>query len=213
VGLFGGLPLGITTVGSVDALVSAFYLPNVEYDQVSLRASGGNLKVGYGLRIGILGEGLLTPGVSLTWARRSLPTANILVQPAEGDSVMLGGFDNRTSAWRLVAGKRLGPIGLSAGYGKDSYRSSATMTYSVDGDCGVVTCRVRSGDAMRYSRESKATSMFADLSLNLVVFKVVGEVGQTKLNDVHASDFYNQFEQAPDKSRLFGSVGFRFGLP
>ena len=87
------------------------------------------------------------------------------------------------------------------------------MTYSVDGDCGVVTCRVSSGSAMQYRRDADATSVFADLSLNLLVFKVVGEVGQTRLSNVHASDFYNQFEQAPDKSRLFGSVGFRFGMP
>ena len=213
VGVFGGIPLGLTSVGSVDALVNAFYLPNVDASEVSLRTTGGSFRIGYGVRVGVLGEGLLVPGVSFTWARRSLPKADVIAQPAEGDTVMLGGFDNQTSAWRVVAGKRLGPIGIAAGYGKDSYRSSASLTYTVDGDCGVAACRVTSDSPVQYRRDTEATTMFADLTLNLVIFKIVGEVGQTKLNNVHASDFYNQFEQAPDKSRLFGSVGFRFGLP
>jgi hypothetical protein len=213
IGVFGGIPLGLTSVGSVDALVSAFYLPNVDASQVSLRTSGGGLRLGYGVRVGILGESLVVPGVSFTWARRSLPKADIIAEPAEGDTVMLGGFDNETSAWRIVAGKRLGLVGLAAGYGRDSYRSSASMTYSVDGDCGVVACRVTSSSPMDYRRDSKASTVFADLTLNLLLVKIVGEVGQTKLSNVHASDFYNQFEQAPDKTRLFASVGFRIGLP
>src|SRR5437762_7520656 len=71
IGLFKGIPLPLTNVGGVDLLLSAAYIPNY-----TANFSGNNagavsvqvdqpLKIGYGVRIGLLQESLLVPGVAV----------------------------------------------------------------------------------------------------------------------------------------------------
>ncbi|MEJ7808824.1 MAG: hypothetical protein WKG32_00255, partial [Gemmatimonadaceae bacterium] len=210
IGLFGGLPIGLASVGGVDALFSGFYLPSASADRVDF--NGGGFKVGYGIRVGLLGETPVLPGISFTWARRDLPTVDIAANPVGSDEVTLNEFTNETTAWRFVIGKGFGPVAVAAGYGKDAYKSSATVFYSVNENCGIgEPCPVEPVEPFRYSRDSKATSMFADLSLSLKLFRLVAEVGQMRVNDISAADFYNEFAQDPSKVRMFGSVAFRFG--
>ena len=53
------------------------------------------------------------------------------------------------------------------------------------------------------------TTLFADLMLELRLFRIVGEVGQVSGGDVET---YNHFTGSPaDDSRLYGSIGLRFG--
>src|SRR5512132_1476809 len=77
IGIFTGLPLAITNVGGVDLLVSAAYLPEFNNSGVSVKVPNGSLKLGYGARVGILQESLLSPGISVSYLRRDLPTVNI----------------------------------------------------------------------------------------------------------------------------------------
>jgi hypothetical protein len=54
------------------------------------------------------------------------------------------------------------------------------------------------------------TNYFLDVSLNIPIFKVVGEIGQVSGGTV---DTYNSFDgKAADASLLYGSVGLQFGL-
>ena len=48
--------LGATHVGAVDLLVRALYVPDVEGENgdFSIKATDGNLKLGYGVRVGVL---------------------------------------------------------------------------------------------------------------------------------------------------------------
>jgi hypothetical protein len=52
--------------------------------------------------------------------------------------------------------------------------------------------------------------MFADLSINLLILKLTGEIGQVSGGTINT---YNTFsgKQAAD-SRVYGSVGARFGF-
>jgi hypothetical protein len=43
----------------------------------------------------------------------------------------------------------------------------------------------------------------------MLLAKVVGEIGMVSGGTVNT---YNQFDSAPDKSRLYGSVGLRLGF-
>jgi len=220
VGLFGGIPLGLTNVLGVDALVSAFYVP--EYNagfkkadsQFAIETPDGQLKLGYGVRVGILGETISLPGISFTWLKRDLPRTNILTRPAISDEISLLNFDNNTAAWRVVAGKTFGPVGVAAGYGKDEYKSEADLTYSLGRGCGIdqlcPTIRPRDG-SFHFDRTTKATNFFGDVAVNLGLLKIVGEVGSVSLDDVDANDFFNTFSESAGKSRLYGSVGFSFG--
>ena len=90
-GLWRGVSLGVTHVGGVDAIVTMTYLPNITSDNSN--SSGGssssdktNFKVnnstafGYGVRVGLLEESAVTPGVSVAWVQRNLVEA--IVAPA-----------------------------------------------------------------------------------------------------------------------------------
>lgn len=218
VGLFGGIPLGLTSVLGVDALVSAFYVPEYNsgfkdaHSRFAIETPDGNLKVGYGVRVGLLGESISLPGVSFTWLKRDLPRTNILTRPADSDEISLMNFDNNTTAWRVVAGKTFGPVGIAAGYGKDQYKSEADLSYSLASGCGIICIPTTPRDgSFRFNRTTKSTNFFGDVAVSLGLLKIVGEVGRVSLDDIDANDFYNTFSEAPDKARLYGSVGFRFG--
>src|SRR5262249_33847832 len=66
VGVFSGVPLGLTNILGVDLLASASYIPNAEENGVSIEPDNP-IKVGYGARIGLLQESIITPGVSFTY--------------------------------------------------------------------------------------------------------------------------------------------------
>jgi hypothetical protein len=208
VGLFGGVPLGLTRVLGVDALASVYYLPEVEgEDAVGITTPDGSFKFGYGARIGLVEETSMLPGVSVTWMRRELPRISIITTPTDIDEISLADFDNRATSWRFVAGKSFGPLGLSAGMGKDSYESSARLSWDVQQG----TVDAAQGSFLFDGGSVSATSYFANLLLSLKVVQLVGEIGQVSLDDRSSADFFNQFEEEPDASRLYASIGFRFG--
>ena len=160
--------------------------------------TGGNWKFGYGVRVGLLQESLVVPGVSVTWLKRDLPTTDI-TGSASTSTLSVKGLSENTTAWRVVASKSLIVFGLAAGVGQDKYTSSA----SVQGYVGT-----QPSPTVSASQSLTRTNYFADLSLNLVIFKIVGEVGEVEGGTVPT---YNHFDKLPDASRLFGSVGIRFG--
>ena len=64
VGIFGGIPLGVTNVGGIDALVSASYVPTIGKagDDIQITPSS-SVQVGYGVRVGLVRS--LVVGTSL----------------------------------------------------------------------------------------------------------------------------------------------------
>ena len=207
IGLFAGLPLGITRVGGVDALLTGTYVPNVNQSKVAVEATKGNLKVGYGARIGLLQETLLAPGVSATFMKRDLPSVDIAtsVNDASGASadLQVRNLSQSTTAWRVMASKNLILFSLAAGMGQDKYDSHADVTANVN-YLGVGTERT-----VNMKQSLTRTNYFADVSMNLVLFKIVGEVGQVSGGTVAT---YNRFDSPADKSRLYGSLGIRAGF-
>ena len=206
IGVFKGIPLAITNVGGVDLLVSAAYLPEFNNSGVSVKVPNGSLKLGYGARVGILQESLLVPGVAVSYLRRDLPTVNIAANSGS-DSLYVNNLSLKTTAWRLTASKSLLFVGLAAGVGKDKYESStdirahvAARAFSPAANAGPVSL----------SQNMTRTNIFADLSMNLLILKLTGEIGQVSGGTINT---YNTFsgKQAAD-SRIYGSVGARFGF-
>jgi hypothetical protein len=209
VGLFKGLPLGLTNVGGVDLLISANYLPNVSTDQLELSTTGSALKFGYGLRVGLLQESIVLPGVSATYMQRDLPEINLMAVSAD-DSISVEGFGVKTNAWRLVASKNFLVFGLAAGLGQDRYTSKADLFVAVN-EPGIPTALTR-GRPFPDGFEQKLTrtNYFANAYFNMLVMKVVGEVGMVQGGSI---DTYNTFSgKRADDSRLYGSVGLRLGF-
>jgi hypothetical protein len=199
VGLFKGLPLGVTRVGGVDLIGSVTYVPDIEGDGVSLAASDGNTKVGLGARVGLLEQSLIVPGVSVSYLVRDLPTMSVTAAASNADFA-LNDFSVKTTSWRVAAQKNLLLFQLGAGFGQDTYDASSAISGTVTGGGGFTASP---------SQELKRTTMYGSLGFNLLIAKVVAEVGQVSGGEVTT---FNTFSDAADKTRLYGSVGIRISF-
>jgi hypothetical protein len=200
-GIFRGVPLGLTNVGGIDLLLSATYVPSIGDTGDDIRVEPDhNWQFGWGARIGLLQESLLVPGVSFTYLKRDLPTTTI-TGSGSGVGIDVTDAKVKTSAFRIVASKSFVVLGLAAGVGQDRYRESALVS-------GTAETFVSSQVA--FDQKMTRTNYFLDASLNLPIFKLIGEVGQVSGGKV---DTYNEFTTGrADKSRTYGSVGFRLGF-
>src|ERR1700693_4167791 len=208
IGIFKGLPLAITNVGGIDLLVSAAYLPEVNSSGVRVTVPNGSLKLGYGARVGILQESLLVPGVSVSYLHRELPTVSIAAN-SNNDSLYVNNLSLKSNAWRVVASKSLLLFGLAAGFGQDKYDASTEIRAHVAARTVPPTSAANAGP-VSLKQNLTRTNVFADLSLNLLLFKLTGEIGQVSGGTINTYNTFNG-KQAAD-SRIYGSVGARFGL-
>ena len=208
IGIFKGLPLAITNVGGIDLLVSAAYLPEFDGSGVSVKVPDGSLKIGYGARVGILQESLLTPGISVSYLQRDLPTVNI-AGASGNDSLYVNNLSLKTKAWRVVASKSLLFIGLAAGAGQDTYESSTDIGAHVAARTVPPTPAVNMAP-VSVSQSITRTNVFANLSMNLLLLKLTGEIGQVSGGTINTFNTFSG-KQAAD-SRIYGSVGARLGF-
>ena len=203
VGLFGGIPLGVTHAFALDALVSATYVPEFNRSNVAVSLPDGSLKLGFGGRLGVLAESFATPSVSLTYLRRDLPTTSIVATSGD-DDISVTGIGVKTSAWRAVAGKSLGFVGLALGGGQDRYDSRATGSVRVN-QAGFSV----SGGPYDLSQKVTRSNMFADFSLNFPFVKFAAEIGRVSGGKI---DTYNTFSgKRADDALTYASVGLRIG--
>jgi hypothetical protein len=208
IGLFRGVPVGLTSVGGVDLLVNAAYVPNVSEEQVAISTTGGSLRFGFGARVGLLRETAFIPGIAVSALRRSLPTTSITATTDAGDAFGIRDARVRADSWRLTASKNLLLIAIAAGVGQDRYDMSAGLTADVVTGAGGTTVPLR---GPRAAQELTRTNYFANLTLlNLPFFKLVGEIGRTQGGTLAAT--YNDFGgRRPDQAYTYGSVGVRVG--
>ena len=206
VGIFKGLPLGLTNVGGIDALVSAVYIPKVDQDGFKVTPDQ-SLKFGYGARVGIIQESLVLPGLSVTWMKRDLPTTTLegTTSGAQNLSLKMSDMTVKTTAWRVIASKSLILFGLAAGYGKDSYDQAATFSGTA-----VSTAGTSNFGPFNLTNSMTRSTMFANASINLLLLKIVGEVGQVSGGDLATAPFNTFSSGKADDTRLYGSVGVRF---
>jgi hypothetical protein len=209
IGVFKGLPLAITNVGGVDVLVSASYLPEFNNSNVSVKVPSGSLKFGYGARVGILQESLIVPGVSVSYLHRELPTLNLAANTSN-DSLYVNNLSLKSNAWRLVASKSLLLFGLAAGFGQDKYDASTEIRAHVAARTVPIPTPAANAGPVSLSQNLTRTNVFADLSMNLLLFKLTGEIGQVSGGTINTYNTFNG-KQAAD-SRIYGSVGARFGF-
>lgn len=202
IGLFRGVSLGVTHIGGVDALISATYLPNVTVGDISVKATGGNMKFGFGVRIGLLEESLVAPGVAISILKRDLPTVTVTGTSQNG-SYELKDYTVGSTAWRLSASKSFLLLNLYGGIGQDYYTSSSSVKVTVNSP-GLAPST--SSNSMKMTR----TNMFIGTSLNLFVIKITGELGQASGGSAPPST--NSFGGAANASRSYASLGVRFGL-
>jgi hypothetical protein len=203
IGLFAGVPLGLTNVGGIDLLLSATYVPSFgDADSEIQVKPEHNWQVGYGVRVGLLQESLVLPGVSFTFLKRDLPTTTI-TGSSSSFAVNITDASVHTTAYRVVASKSLIMFGVAAGIGQDKYDQKA----NVSGYNPVLSVPA---STVSVSQDLTRTNYFLDLSMNFPIVKLIGEVGRVTGGDVST---FNTFTTGPaDKSRTYGSLGVRVGF-
>lgn len=204
-GLLKGFPLGVTRVGGVDLIGSVTYVPEIEDTDggISITPDGGSTKIGLGARVGLLEQSLIVPGVSFSYLVRDLPTLDMSASASDADFAITD-FSVKTKSWRLAAQKNLAILQLGVGVGQDTYTSAAGIRIVVNDpipSAATLTTAVE--------QEVKRTTMYGSLGFNLVLAKIVAEVGQVSGGEVSV---YNNFSEAADKSRLYGSLGIRISF-
>ena len=198
VGVFKGVPLALSSVGGVDILLNATYVPKYDGDDFDITPDK-SLAFGGGVRIGLLQESLVVPGVGFSYVVRKFPVTT-LATSAGSATATVRDLDLKSNAWRLTVSKSLLLLGLAAGVGQDKYKASTSIT---------ATMTPATVNLTGLSSEVTRTNYFADLSLNLLVVKLVGSVGRVSGGKVPT---YNTFDNPADKSRMYGSLGIRVGL-
>jgi hypothetical protein len=201
IGLFKGIPVGLTYIGGVDALLNVSYLPSYTQHSLHVGAQTGKWKVGFGGRLGILQESLFIPGVGVSYLVRELPTAELSGSDNSGNVVSITDYRIRTKQWRLTASKKFLFLGLAAGVGQDQYDSKARLTYDVDGN--------RPTSPIPLHISPTRTNYFADVSFNLLLAHFVAEIGRVTGGDVTT---FNTFSTNASAARNYGSLGIRIGL-
>jgi hypothetical protein len=176
----------------------------VDLDKISVTPDSP-FKFGYGVRVGLLKEGLVAPGVGFSFIQRALPKTTITGIAGSGvtaTSVAIKDLDLKAKSWRLTVSKSLLLFGLAAGVGQDMNSASTAITIAAPSPVPVKSFTGLKQDVTR-------TNYFVDVSMNLLILKIVATGGMVSGGDIFT---YNTFDTAPDKSRTYASVGVRFGL-
>lgn len=211
VGLFAGVPVGLTRVGGVDLLLSGGYVPSFTAGAVRVDRTGHALQIGYGVRLGLLERSRFVPGVAVTYLRRELPTTSILATTNDGGTIGVYGARVRTNSWRLAADQRLSILGFDAGVGQDRYDSQAT----IDGSLAIANLAGFSVGAVDFSQmlaqRLTRTNIYGGLSVPAGgVAQLRAEVGRASGGGTVPT--YNSFSgRTPTDAYTYVSLGVRVG--
>ena len=204
-GIWNGLGGGLL---SVDALASATLLPttqvaNLSVDSNATKIGSLALGLGYGVRVGILRGSFFVPSISLSVMRRSLPRLRYgtLGASASTDSAYSFDTDLHATNFRLTAGMHLLLLDVAAGVGYDIYTSTAHLSY-------YNTLVTTATDTINLN--NKRELVFLDAGVNLVLVKVVGEIGFQTGKDQGLTTSYQGLD--PKSGHVFGGVGVRISF-
>ena len=205
IGLFRGVPLGLTNVGGVDLLLGATFVPNVSRDEFNLSSEGRSLVGTVGVRVGVLQESALVPGVGLSVMRRRLPATSVTYRTQDDT---LGVFNTRVSStvYRLTVNKRFGLIGLGGGIGRDELDTRTNVEAVINET--VAGQPVRTVAALRDVRDRASRSTaFVNASFGLARAQLVGELGRSQAGELRET--LNTFGgRRANEAYTYASLGF-----
>jgi hypothetical protein len=203
-GVFNGFPLGVTNVLALDVLASVTYVPDITESDVKLTTTGGKAKFGFGARVGLLQESIVTPSVAVSYLRRDTPTIN-LAATTGSDELDVNGMGIKTTTWRVEAAKNFVLIALNAGAGQDKYTSSADISVRVN----ALGVPVNAGP-IHQSQDLTRTNVFGGVTFNLSVLKVAAEIGRASGGTIKT---FNTFSgKRADDAITYVSLGLRLGI-
>ncbi len=215
-GLFDGIDIGpVSGLGSVDLLGSVSFIPAV--DEINVEETIFNF--GGGARVGIIRQGLLMPGVSVTGQYRMMGdqtfgdvTSDVPAQFTSNLSVI---------SLRAMASKGFVMVDVAAGGGYDIYKSDVSLDWELS--CETTECVLAGGGPIALpgsvdgTVETAAWNVFANAGISLLILNVVAEVGYQKTTDIIGTEDFGAglptgqdlTEDALEGGRFFGGVGLR----
>ncbi len=211
VGLFAGVPVGLTRIGGLDLLLSGGYVPSFSSGTVRVDRTGPTLQLGYGARVGLLERSRFVPGVGLTYLRRELPATSILATTSDGGTIGVYAARVRTNSWRLSADQHVSILGVTAGVGQDRYDSQAAIAGSV----AVANIPGYAGQTVSFNetlaQRLTRTNVYAGASVRAGgLAQLVAEVGRASGGG--SVPTYNGFSgRAPTDAYTYVSLGLRVG--
>lgn len=204
VGLFPGVPMGLTNVGGVDALVGVTYLPSASRSEFALEPRGGGFGLAYGLRVGLLQESSIVPGLGASWQRRELPSTDLRYTPGN-DTLNVTGNSVSVDALRIVIAKRLTLFGLAAGVGQDRIDARSNMSAVVN-ETVLGTPQRGSAQLLGLHEKTVRKTAFVNASFSFVAFRIVGEYGWSSAGSVRET--VNSFGgRSANEGYRYGSLG------
>ena len=207
IGIFPGIPLGLTNTLGLDVLLGASYLPTLSESNFVVAPTNGGVAFQSGVRVGALQESSFVPGLSVSYMRRKMPTVDLGYMP-NNDTLMVTGTSVTSNALRIVASKRVALFGIAAGVGRDQIEGSASMRTSVNETVLGANQRflVELPD-LRYT--TTRSTAFVNASLSLLLARLVGEYGWSSEGTV--LETLNQFGgRKADEGYRYGSLGIAF---
>ena len=124
------------------------------------------------------------------------------------DSLIVNGLKLKTTSYRLVASKSLILFSIAGGVGQDKF-DARVDTVRANVGAPVPIGRAQASLATQVQTLTR-TNYFVDLSLNLLMLNLTGEIGQSTGGTITT---FNSFQgDKPESSRTYASVGVRFGL-
>ena len=202
-GIFKGVGNGLL---ALDLLGSAQLLPtdqisNLTVDSTARQIGGIALGLGYGARIGLLGERGPLPAVSVSVMRRDIPRITYGdVSTADRYSY---GVDLHATNLRLVASKNLLFLDMAAGLGWDKYTGDAVIRFR-----DPIT-NIAQPDVPVKLNSSRVLG-FLNAGMNLSVVRLTGEVGYQGGKDQNLSTDFQDFDTT--KGKFFAGLGLRVGF-
>ena len=147
IGLFPGIPLGLTNTLGVDVLLGASYLPTVTQSSFDVTPKAGGVAFQYGVRVGALQESSFIPGLSVSYMRRKTPTVDFGYAPTtRSPSPAPQSHRTRSASWRV-----------SASYFSVSPPASAVMRSKGRRPCGPRSTRPSSAPTSDSSSNSPSS--------------------------------------------------------
>ena len=217
IGLFNGFSLGPTAggLGAIDLLGSISYVPTI--DDIGLTEEIVNW--GVGARVGILKQGLMLPGVSVSGMYRSMGQVrfgDLAEDPATFST------DLSAVSLRAEASKGFLALNLGVGAGYDLYRSDVSFNWELT--CPATTCTPEATGSptspVSGRLETAAWNIHGNVGVGLALINLVAELGYQKPTDaVGAADLQEAgLPNRPpavedlDAGRIFGGIGVRLSF-
>ena len=209
VGIFGGINLGVGSIGGIDALVSASYIPEYTGSGITVKADSP-LSLGFGARLGLFDGTAVLPSVGVSYLQRSMPKTTIIATAGSSGTVTIKDFDLKTTSWRITASQTLLILGLNAGYGEDTY--DATTSFSAVVNAGAPLNSTVNLPSTSVSGKMTRTNWFVGATVNLLILKLFGEYGQLSGGNLATLNQFGGVNNAPNDNKTYYSAGVRIGF-